>query len=101
MASLGYKTGVNTIKRALSIEVAIVLTNYVLTYISLLVQKPRYEKIRPYDTTNNDEPSNLQTSDSVTVSTTTEEPLILNKESGKATNSKSNPIKKKVVMGHL
>jgi hypothetical protein len=54
LASLGYKSEVNTIGRAIKQQLLIVAANYVFTFISLWLQKPSFEEIRSHKPSDND-----------------------------------------------
>ena len=53
LEGLGYKAGVNTIGRAVKAQLVIVAANYLFTYLSLVLQKPAYEKLTPPPVYNN------------------------------------------------
>jgi hypothetical protein len=49
-ASTSFQMGKSTIEGALKAQAAIILFNYVATYLSLVLQKPKFERLRPYPT---------------------------------------------------
>jgi hypothetical protein len=42
--------GKSTVKGAIKAQAAIILFNYMATYLSLVCQKPKFETLRPYPT---------------------------------------------------